>query len=536
MGATPKPSQPGFTYSLKSDRPSRRTTASSPRGLARSTAVWLLLFAGGWILLHYTLYDRNRQDERSGAALEAVAAPTLLEPTATSSCEVCHLDPTNPLCRYGLDNIRMSRAYEASGHRLRKVLRRALDGEKIGVGILGASVTLGHGVPPGGQRWEDRWFEDFQKAFPTAEMHVGAAPAMDSQFFACCASAVVPMDLDIYIVELDINNDGSFNTMKSDDALMRGLMQLPQEPAVLRVSVFALVLEDLLRGTASTLMTSQLFDVPVISLRPFMLPHVIRHREASDDMFSKDPAGNIDLRHISELSHTILGDMLSLYTQKEICETRRRELFSELETARGPWIQPTELGMVPNATLWDSWMTPKPPRIVMPLCQSLASQLSPLTPISHSKAFKIETWHDKSAWAAAVPGAQIRLRFTGSWVGLFVYVTNGDSPVERSSDPIVRRTSAPGQATCWIEDPTADLYDEEDEGGEEEPPVDPEKKTGDDAIFIVNSHFPNREAAGFEFIELSDSLSTGEHILACEVSKETTSGGYKWRVQGIASL
>lgn len=38
------------------------------------------------------------------------------------------------------------------------------------------------------------------------------------------------------------------------------------------------------------------------------------------------------------------------------------------------------------------------------------------------------------------------------------------------------------------------------------------------------------------FIELAQDLSPGEHILACEVSKETTSGGYKWRVQGIASL
>lgn len=177
MGATPKPGQAGFAHEAlrASDRLPRRTT--SPRALARSSVVWLLLCAGGWVLLHYNLYGARRRDTPAGATAE----PTLLEPTATSSCEVCHLDEQNRLCRYGLDNIRLSRAFEGSGHRLRKVLRRALDGDPVRVGVLGASVTAGHGVPPGKQRWEDRWFEDFQRLFPTAEMHVGAAPAMDSQ-------------------------------------------------------------------------------------------------------------------------------------------------------------------------------------------------------------------------------------------------------------------------------------------------------------------------------------------------------------------
>lgn len=37
---------------------------------------------------------------------------------------------------------------------------------------------------------------------------VALAPEFKQKFFSCCASAVAPMDLDMYIVELDINNDG----------------------------------------------------------------------------------------------------------------------------------------------------------------------------------------------------------------------------------------------------------------------------------------------------------------------------------------
>lgn len=141
-------------------------------------------------------------------------------------------------------------------------------------------------------------------------------------------------------------------------------------------------------------------------------------------------------------------------------------------------------------------MRANPPRIIMPLCQSLASKLSPLTPVSHSKSFRVETWNDKSAWTATLPGAQIRLRFTGSWVGLFVYVTNGNSPEEQSSDLNVRRRTAPGTANCWLEDPASIGLDDDDDGEDD---TDSVARTGSDAaIFIVNSHFPNREAAGFE--------------------------------------
>lgn len=223
MGATPKPAHCGFVA------PAARPWHRMGRAWSRSSAVLLFLCAGGIAVVHYTL--ASPRILRPVRSVVASTAPTLLEPTATSSCEVCLLEPTNPLCRYGLDNIRLSRAYEGSGHRLRKVLRKALAGEEVGIGVLGASVTAGHAVPPGEQRWEDRFFEDFQRYFPNAKMHVGAAPAMDSQvctlsrsvcpqepdlplasqFFVYCAAAMIPVDLDIYLIELDINNDMSVN-------------------------------------------------------------------------------------------------------------------------------------------------------------------------------------------------------------------------------------------------------------------------------------------------------------------------------------
>ena len=91
-------------------------------------------------------------------------APTLsLSPTA--SCEPCILDPTDPLCAYGIDNIRLSRAYEGSGYRVRKMLEKGLRGEEITIGVIGASVTQGHGLR-GKPTYHDHFLEGMLQLFP----------------------------------------------------------------------------------------------------------------------------------------------------------------------------------------------------------------------------------------------------------------------------------------------------------------------------------------------------------------------------------
>lgn len=62
---------------------------------------------------------------------------------APRSCETCVANPADPLCAYGIDNVRLSRMYEGSGFRLRKVVEKALRGERVSIGIIGASVTAG---------------------------------------------------------------------------------------------------------------------------------------------------------------------------------------------------------------------------------------------------------------------------------------------------------------------------------------------------------------------------------------------------------
>lgn len=147
-----------------------------------------------------------------------------------------------------MNSVRMSRQFEGSGVRVRRAMEKALRGEEIGIGILGASVTagefsflpkvgnqrkfrlivlspfrltflVGHSILPGEQKWQERFYADLLTLFPKAKMHVGAVSATDSRFFAYCFEAVVPRDLDLYIVELDINNNPYVSNWLVDNKL-----------------------------------------------------------------------------------------------------------------------------------------------------------------------------------------------------------------------------------------------------------------------------------------------------------------------------
>ncbi|GAA5933742.1 SGNH/GDSL hydrolase family protein [Sporobolomyces koalae] len=529
------PTQSLGSGTSSSSLPLRRTSRIRPSLTTLSLAFVHLSIFLWWTHAARPTLDRAHKiinsSSTSPASLSVVNGGGTGSVTATGSCEVCVLDPGHELCEYGINSVRMSRQYEGSGARVRKALAKALRGEELSIGILGASVTAGHSVLPGEQKWQEKFYADFLTLFPKTKMHVGAVSATDSRFFSYCYEAVVPRDLDLYIVELDINNEPHLETLRDDDALMRGLLQLPQEPAVIRVSAIAILFPELARGSISTLITSTFFDVPSIGVR-YLIPHLIKHREPAEIIFGLDAWGNRDYRHMSVVGHAALADMLSLYLRKEVCETQRAQLVpppQRSNTSLSLWPLDEDLGQVPDLALWSQWTNPVPLKPITPLCRTVNTPLSYLTPVSNSPEFRLIEWNGKHAWSSATPGSQIRFNFRGTKVGIFVYTTNGNAAYELA-DPGTEGTEAgdkkrkeegPGMAICWIEAV----------GGKE-------IKHGTQVVgdaWEVNTHWPERGPAGAEFIELTEGLEPREHILACEVSNKSTSGGHKWRVQGVAS-
>lgn len=103
----------------------------------------------------------------------------------TQSCEVCVSTPADALClKYGIDSVRISRAYEGSGFRMRRFLAKALRGEEVVIGVIGASVSAGHGLRGKMESaWQNVVFKDFLERFPSAKIVDASSAGMDSETF-----------------------------------------------------------------------------------------------------------------------------------------------------------------------------------------------------------------------------------------------------------------------------------------------------------------------------------------------------------------
>lgn len=104
-------------------------------GLLKSGFNELMLDAHGWGKLRQISSECKQQltDPYLEAGRVGLGAPP--------SCAVSDL-PDDPLVKeYGMQNLRLSRVYEGSGTRVRRVLQKAMRGEKIKIAVVGGSVS-----------------------------------------------------------------------------------------------------------------------------------------------------------------------------------------------------------------------------------------------------------------------------------------------------------------------------------------------------------------------------------------------------------
>ncbi|WWC95233.1 hypothetical protein V866_002091 [Kwoniella sp. B9012] len=223
---------------------------------------------------------------------------------------------------YGRTNIRMTRAYEGSHHRIRQFLHKALRGENLTVSVIGGSITKGHQV------WVNEiWFHKFWEwlnDFVGNDVEVtevnGAAPATGSDYFSFCFPLHIPTDSDLIFVELAVNDEGIVEHVENMENLLRGLLDLPSKPAIVLVEAMAFSNGGMGGGGGRMhLPVAQYFDVPVINQRHPLANHFGRYPQLVRPYFSQDWWGNPDMRHINSRGHRDLGMLSASLIQDVSC-------------------------------------------------------------------------------------------------------------------------------------------------------------------------------------------------------------------------
>ncbi|CAK9784892.1 hypothetical protein CC85DRAFT_271612 [Cutaneotrichosporon oleaginosum] len=451
---------------------------------------------------------------------ELVQVPST-PPEPVFECGISDAGPTGRrlAATFGDAALRRSVAYSGSNHRLRRVLAKMRAGEPFSMGVLGGSVSAGHGMHRSKEDEAhimhrvlfDHLDSQFPAAEPAAEGRVekggkrnvywnGAQPARGSDYFSYCSALHLNRDVDLVIVELAINDPFGLNYVQHFENLVRSLLELPSQPAVLVVNSFALSFERISMGGDLNFGNAQFYDLPVVSARNALLPLALQNHTLLTEWFAsmnfkpiEDDLSNADLRHFAKPLHTVTGELMTAYIESQLCEMDRIE-------HRRPRATPEDLypvEPVPRVRLQDKYAIDRDFPKLQPFCIATNSDEYPLAPIKQN-GWRAWAWKDKKYLIAEEVGASLTFEFTTvlGTANLY-YLRSWEFPL--------------GQLNCWIDD---------DKG----------------TAKISNGRWTNKMNIGQS--TTWHGLTEGKHTLNCEIIQSTDdpSGGHEFRLMSLMTL
>ncbi|KAJ7160192.1 hypothetical protein C8R46DRAFT_1107294 [Mycena filopes] len=381
-------------------------------------------------------------------------------------CDWC--GPEDDLCRkYGEPHLARALAFEGANTRLKRVLRKAQSGAKIKIGVLGGSVSKGHGVKFEAQ-WPTLYGAWWSAAFPRAEVQVlnGAVAATTSDYYATCFLEHIDADVDVVVVELAINDQRGEVLAQSYEYLVRMLLGLPNAPAVVNLQIMALALSVITTGGDLHTAIAMYYDTPIVSVRNFLLPHILYHHASSpstnkgpqtpgeDYWFVHNYNGDIDLRHMNTAGHALMSELLVIFTRRTLCAVMREDTrsYAIAQTPRDSGFNHSHLpgdevlDYIPRMRIFDKYDAHTVVGPAHPTCMSTAATKHPLIPIEA----QTRGW---ATWAAEERPDKVYLRATEPGAHIAFALRAGEEGIKVLKVTYLKsKTFGMGSVACWIDD------------------------------------------------------------------------------------
>ncbi|KAL7419165.1 hypothetical protein Q5752_006001 [Cryptotrichosporon argae] len=453
-------------------------------------------------------------------------------PPSLPRCGMCDVAPR--LCdEFGSDFLVRAIGHEGSNTRLRRVLGKMRRGEAFTVGVVGGSVSKGHGIhdhnePTTPFNMHRIVFDHLNGRFPSpyAREHDdeaadvkdtgdhqahgvvlgasgkgegkhafvnGALPATGSNYYSTCFGEHVPDDVDLVLLEMAINDGWNSESPQTYERLIRALLDLPSQPAIINMHVFALMFDTIMLGGDMHYGVSTFYDLPIVTLRNPVLPRILQNESLVNDWFVQEP-DRVDLRHVSRLGHRVLGQLVNAYIDRQLCEMDIIE--AEADTPDTDQLYP--LHPIPRLLLTQKYDPQRVVPAVKPNCFTTNADKSKLVPVEQH-GWREWSWQDKSYWVADEPGARFSVKFSTGLGTVRLYY-------QRSAEYGL------GAVQCWVDDA-------------------PDRRA------TVDGYWDRPYSVGQEFTVRND-LAPGEHTLHCEIAEGTKDpkGGKEFRIIGVFSF
>ncbi|TXT15551.1 hypothetical protein VHUM_00054 [Vanrija humicola] len=347
----------------------------------------------------------------------------------------------------------MSVAHWGTGARVRRAIGKLLKGEEFTIGVMGGSLTFGHGLSKGDTTYPILLEQRLKKVFPNAKIKVvnGAIPATGTDYFQACYRHHVPGDADMFVLEAAVNDIiiGQGGGMQLDttihtEHLVRDILQQRPDNAIVMLSAFGSS-QPWFNGAAKHSTVATFYDIPRVTMRTFLYQYMLQHEGTQFDFY-----GTKDKDHPLQSGHDYMADILMHYLLREACRAETLTAVHKddlLDGSKYPGLSGTALTQhfnpftVPRIRIHDRIDQGPVPK-VHSFCLSANARdkddKPSLYPSSRTGDWKEVGWHDKHFWSSETPGERI---------------TFSDIPVSEGSLSLYYlRGSDEGSMLCWYDD------------------------------------------------------------------------------------
>ncbi len=190
--------------------------------------------------------------------------------------------------------------------RLAAAMRKARDGKKVTIGVIGGSITQGYSATQNSNCYATllkKWWED---TFPAAEIEfINAGVGGTSSYLGVhrVYEDLLIQKPDFVVVEFSVNDGNNVFYKKSYDNLVRRILKEENKPAVV---LLFMTMED---GTSAQDIDANIgfqYGLPMISYRNAVLEEVEKNNLVWSDISPDDI-------HPNDLGHAIIGELFSVY-------------------------------------------------------------------------------------------------------------------------------------------------------------------------------------------------------------------------------
>lgn len=210
-------------------------------------------------------------------------------------------------------------------YRLKSVMKRAENGEKLVIGFIGGSITQGSLSSTPEKCYAFKVFKWWEEKFPQSSFvycNAGIGGTTSQFGVARVQKDLLDRSPDFVIVEFSVNDDSTEHFLETYEGIVRKIYQYETKPAVLLVhNVYYN------NGSNAQIQHSKIgrhYELPSVSMQSSIYPEVVAGKISNRDITSDD-------LHPNDKGHQLVSDVIKYYLDKVYKELKNEPVIDDKE-------------------------------------------------------------------------------------------------------------------------------------------------------------------------------------------------------------